>query len=152
MGANQSLEITLLTGPKRAGKTTWLHKNKSASAGFLSPIVSEKRQFLLLPSSETFPMEEPAGQLQVGKYSFSAGAFARVEAHIHQHFHDEELIIDEIGPLEIRGEGFSDLLRLILEQYGGKLLIVLRTEIVQEAIEAFQLDRFPLTRIEFKDL
>ncbi|MHA7131025.1 nucleoside-triphosphatase [Algoriphagus namhaensis] len=152
MGTNQSLEITVFTGAKRAGKTTWLREHKSGSAGFLSPIVSEKRQFLLLPSLETFPMEEPDGQLQVGKYAFSKDAFAKVEAHIHQNLQAEELIIDEIGPLEIRGEGFADLLRLILAQYNGKLLIVLRTEIVREAIEAFQLDRFPLTQIEFDDL
>jgi nucleoside-triphosphatase THEP1 len=75
-----------------------------------------------------------------------------VEQHVQSHYHADELIFDEIGPLEIRGEGFSGLLKLTLQNYSGKLLIVLRSDIVKEAIEAFQLDRFPITVIDFEEL
>lgn len=152
MDANQSLRIILLTGAKRAGKTTWLQKHKSDSAGFLSPIVHEKRNFQLIPSQSIFPMEESNGQLLVGKYSFSASAFAAVEQHVKSHYQAYELIFDEIGPLEIRGEGFSSLVKHTLQNYSGKLLIVLRSEIVKQAIEAFQLDRFSITVIDFEKL
>jgi len=152
MDTDQSLNIIILTGGKRVGKTTWLQKNKSDSTGFLSPIIHEKRNFLLIPSQAVFPMEESNGQLLVGKYSFSASAFTAVEQHVQNHYHADELIFDEIGPLEIRGEGFSSLLKLTLQNYSGKLLIVLRSEIVKEAIEAFQLNRFPITVIDFEEL
>jgi nucleoside-triphosphatase THEP1 len=152
MDANQSLRIILLTGEKRAGKTTWLKKHKSDSAGFLSPIIHEKRNFQLIPSQKIFPMEETNGQLLVGKYSFSASAFAVVEQHVQSHYQADELIFDEIGPLEIRGEGFSSLVKHTLQKYSGKLIIVLRSEIVKQAIEAFQLDRFSITVIDFEKL
>jgi len=152
MGKNQFLNIILLTGEKKAGKTTWLQNHKSDSAGFLSPLIHEKRNFLLIPGQIIFPMEESNGQLLVGKYSFSASAFAAVEQHVQSHNEAAELIFDEIGPLEIRGEGFSSLLKQTLQNYSGKLLIVLRSEIVKQAIEAFQLDRFPITVIDFEQL
>lgn len=152
MGSNQSLEITLLTGSKRVGKTTWLQQHKAASAGFLSPLVQDKRHFLLIPEGVSMPMEENDGALKVGKYNFSKAAFARVEEHVQQNFQVKELIFDEIGPLEIRGEGFADLLKLTLEKYQGKLWIVLRSEIVREAIDTFQLDRFPIVMLDFDDL
>jgi nucleoside-triphosphatase THEP1 len=75
-----------------------------------------------------------------------------VEQHVQSHNDAVELIFDEIGPLEIRGEGFSSLLKHTLQNYSGKLLIVLRSEIVEQAIEAFQLDRFPITVIYFEQL
>lgn len=152
MDADQSLRIILLTGEKRAGKTTWLQEHKSNSAGFLSPIIHEKRNFQLIPSQSIFPMEESNGQLLVGKYSFSASAFAAVEQHVQSHYQADELIFDEIGPLEIGGEGFSSLVKYTLQNYSGKLLIVLRSGIVKEAIEAFHFDRFPLTVIDFEQL
>ncbi len=152
MGTDKSLSIILLTGEKRAGKTTWLQTHKSESVGFLSPIINEKRNFQLIPSRIIFLMEESNGQLLVGKYTFSASAFAAVEQHVKSHYQADELIFDEIGPLEIRGEGFSSLVKHTLQNYSGKLLIVLRSEIVKEAIEAFQLDRFPVTVIDFEQL
>jgi nucleoside-triphosphatase THEP1 len=152
MGTNQSLRVILLTGDKRAGKTTWLQAHKSGAAGFLSPLIHEKRNFLLIPEKIVFPMEELGGQLLVGKYAFSSTAFAAVEEHVQNHFQSEELIFDEIGPLEIRGEGFADLLRNVLQNYSGNLLIVLRTGLVSEAIKAFDLDRFPLTVVDYMEL
>jgi len=152
MGTDQFINIILLTGDKRAGKTTWLQAHKTGAAGFLSPLIHEKRNFLLIPGKVVFPMEEPDGNLLVGKYAFSSSAFAAVEEHVQNHLQAEELIFDEIGPLEIRGEGFADLLRNILQNYSGKLLIVLRTGLVNEAIKAFDLDRFPLTVVDFEEL
>jgi hypothetical protein len=152
MGADQSLRIIILTGEKRAGKTTWLQKHKSESAGFLSPFILEKRNFLLIPNQISIPMEELGGNLKVGKYSFSNQSFERVESHVRNQFQSSELIFDEIGPLEFKGEGFADLLRYTLQNYSGKLVIILRSGIVEEAIETFQLDRFPLTIIDFEEL
>jgi hypothetical protein len=152
MGTDQSLRIIILIGEKRAGKTTWLQKHKSGSAGFLSPFILEKRNFLLIPNQISIPMEELGGNLKVGKYSFSNQSFDRVDRHVRDQFHVPELIFDEIGPLEFKGEGFAELLRYTLQNYTGKLVIVLRSGIVEEAIETFQLDRFPLTIIDFEQL
>lgn len=152
MGTDQSLKIIILTGEKRAGKTTWLQEHKSNSAGFLSPFILEKRNFLLIPEQIAIPMEEPEGSLKVGKYSFSNQSFDRVESHVRNQFQAPELIFDEIGPLEFKGEGFADLLRYTLQNYFGRLVIVLRSGIVEEAIKTFQLDRFPLTVVDFEQL
>ena len=152
MGTDQSLRIIILTGEKRAGKTTWLQKHKSESAGFLSPFIGEKRNFFLIPNQISIPMEELGGSLKVGKYSFSNHSFEQVDRHVRDQFQSPELIFDEIGPLEFKGEGFAVLLRDTLQHYAGKLVIVLRSGIVKEAIETFELDRFPLTVIDFGEL
>ena len=152
MGTDKSLRVVILTGEKRAGKTTWLQKHKSDSAGFLSPFILEKRNFLLIPNQIAIPMEELGGSLKVGKYSFSNQSFERVESHVRDQFDESELVFDEIGPLEFKGEGFAELLRYTLQNYSGKLVIVLRSGIVEEAIETFQLDRFPLIVIDFEQL
>ncbi|WP_226391150.1 nucleoside-triphosphatase [Penaeicola halotolerans] len=138
-----SSKIYLLVGPKHSGKTTALQtwSEKKIVSGFLSPKVMGERFFQLLPSRKLLTMEAVAGEpsFAVGKYLFSKANFQEAQVHTIENMHTGWMIIDEIGPLELGGEGFDVLLKLLLGHYQGNLIIVLREELLEEAIQHYQL-------------
>ena len=90
-------------------------------------------------------MEATAGEtniIQTGKYVFSETAFVRaveiLQSCVSRNV--ELIIIDEVGPLELRGKGFSEILRHLLSHLQKTdILLVVRENIVDEVIEHFQL-------------
>ncbi|MFM8454303.1 MAG: nucleoside-triphosphatase, partial [Gammaproteobacteria bacterium] len=81
--------------------------------------------------------------LEVGRFRFSAEAFRKAcdyLLHAGGKTDAKLLLIDEIGPLELRGEGFSEVLKLLLsEPAGPDILLVVRSELVQEVQAYFGL-------------
>ena len=76
--------------------------------------------------------------LSIGRYVFSATGFRKAIAHLRNNMHKPGLlIIDEIGPLELRGNGFKDVLEEILKERTGDLLIVVRENLVDEVVRKF---------------
>lgn len=76
--------------------------------------------------------------LTIGKFVFSKAAFDKAIQIIHNAITKEGwLIIDEIGPLELKGEGFCDVLKEVLIQRNNKLLLVLREGLLQPTKEYF---------------
>lgn len=125
--------VYMLTGPVGSGKTTsliaWI-ENKKEVYGILTPVVDGKRMFMDVHTKTQFPMEateqEPA-TIAVGRFLFSKTNFEKATGIIRDAMNREGwLIIDEIGPLELRGEGFHDILKDILAGRTGKLLLVVR--------------------------
>lgn len=79
--------------------------------------------------------------LSVGRFQFSKNNFDRAIGIIRDAIpQDGWLIIDEIGPLELKGEGFHDVLKEVLGGRKGKLLLVVR-----EGYEAKVTDLFGFT-------
>jgi len=139
--------LYILTGPVHSGKTTavmnWV-KNRTDVYGILSPLVNEKRGFLDILGKEQFAMEaedDESALLIVGRFKFSKKNFDRAIGIIRDAIHKKGwLIIDEIGPLELRGEGFHDVLQEILVQRDDKLLLVVRQELIEKVKEYFVLN------------
>ena len=139
--------VYILTGPIQSGKTTALMKwsaNQPGAAGVLTPVINGKRFFLDVRTREQFPMEaigdEPV--LVVGRFQFSRRHFEKACQLLREASHTPGwLLIDEIGPLELRGDGFADILKEILRERKGPLLLVIREKenIREELIRAFQL-------------
>lgn len=80
-------------------------------------------------SKEQFAMEAEGGEetLTVGRFAFSKKNFDKAIRIIRDAMNlPGWLIIDEIGPLELRGEGFHDILNEIPAGRTGKLLLVVR--------------------------
>ena len=106
--------VYILCRAKGSGKThsltQWI-ENRKEVYGILSPVLEGIRMFLDIENRELFPMEaepEENETLKVGKYTFSGRSFDRAIAILEQARHkDGWLIIDEVGPLELRGEGLS---------------------------------------------
>ncbi len=134
----------ILTGPVRSWKTTtlvnWSGKRKDVH-GILSPLAGEKRVFMNARNREQFPMEAEPDEspvLSVGRFKFSKNNFDRAIGIIRDAIGKEGwLIIDEIGPLELRGEGFHDVLRETLAQRKDKLLLVVRAGLIEKVKKYF---------------
>jgi nucleoside-triphosphatase THEP1 len=103
-----------------------------------------KRVFMDANSREQFPMEaggEEMTTLQVGRFVFSKAAFDKAASIIrHAISKDGWLIIDEIGPLELRGEGFSEVLKEVLARRKKKILLVVRNGLTEAMLKQFAFD------------
>lgn len=124
--------IYILSAPIRSGKTTSLINWSAAKKdvyGILTPEVNGKRVFMNAQSKDQFPMEANGKEeaLSIGRFLFSKANFDKAVQIIH-HAIDKEgwLVIDEIGPLELQGEGFCEIVKEALLKRPQKLLLVIR--------------------------
>ena len=144
------INVIILTGDKQSGKTTFLTKwcaTQQNVAGILTPIVSDKRCFYDIETTAFFNMEVAAnpplnqGILIVGKYFFSQQNFAKAAATIMDACANSSfkyLIIDEIGPLELKQQkGFYQALIFVLEHLQKKvqLIIVVRQNCIEDMVQ-----------------
>lgn len=130
-----------------SGKSTllknWFEKKERIS-GFLSPKVNGKRVFENLETGEQRLLEVENSALQIGKYSFDAKVFSWAESEFANQLNSakEWLIIDEIGPLEIRkNKGFHELiLKMLNDEFSTspKIVFVVRDFMVEEFIEKYK--------------
>lgn len=144
-------EVYLVTGPVNSGKTTrltnWV-KTKSNCAGILTPKIEGRRMFLDIKTGEHFSMEadETESALHVGKYRFSAAAFEKAITILRQASADpttQWLMIDEIGPLELKGEGFCKVLKdMLAEEKIINIVLVARQTLETEIIKDFNIKNF----------
>ncbi len=136
--------IVILSAPIRSGKTTSLlqwAQHRNDVYGILTPDIDGKRVFMDLATKEQFPMEAAAEEekLAVGKFTFSKKGFDKA-IKIIQDAIDKKgwLIIDEIGPLELKGEGFSNVLKEVLKKRNDKIIIVVREELAVKVQDEFR--------------
>lgn len=142
-------KVFILTGPIQTGKTTSLVKwseNRNDVFGILTPVVNGKRMFMNVHARHLFDMEATDGETQavsVGRFTFSKTNFNKA-IQVIRDAKDKKgwLIIDEIGPLELRGEGFCEILKEVLqnEKTGQMILVVVRNEMAGMVKEFFQLN------------
>ena len=124
----------------------YVAQNKNCS-GILSPVINGKRHFYDIELKEYKLMEaleSEAAILEIGKYKFSQSAFSWAEKKLDAKLKSttELLIIDEIGPLELKGQGFADFLKKNLKTNTPilNLLIVVREQAVKQVLEYFEID------------
>ncbi|MFO7724265.1 MAG: nucleoside-triphosphatase [Oceanipulchritudo sp.] len=140
------METCILSGPIGSGKTTrlqhWVGEQPSAR-GIVSPVVEGKRRFRHLPGGSWREMEAEPGErdvLATPRYRFSAAAFRWAEACLQEDVRHQPdwIVLDEIGKLELRGEGFASFLKGILaDQAVPHLLLVVRAELLPEVRQQF---------------
>jgi nucleoside-triphosphatase THEP1 len=137
-------KIYILTGPVQTGKTTALinwFSNSNDVYGILTPVVNGKRFFMNAQTNERFPMEAAEYDddiLAVGRFIFSKAGFEKAIQVIRDAVDKKGwLVIDEIGPIELRGEGFSELLKEILAIRKEKIVLIVREGLVEKVKEQF---------------
>jgi nucleoside-triphosphatase THEP1/ABC-type thiamin/hydroxymethylpyrimidine transport system permease subunit len=137
--------IYILTGPVQSGKTTsllsWVKERKDVS-GILTPVIEGKRFFYDISSSAQWPMEATTGEetLLAGRFVFSKAGFEKAVQMLQNSMNQSQwLLIDEVGPLEIRGEGFSAILKQVLLQHRNNLLLVVREGLAGQVVAAFDI-------------
>jgi nucleoside-triphosphatase THEP1 len=145
----QHRKIYILTGPIQSGKTTALMKwaaGRKDVYGILTPVVHGKRVFRNIHTGEEFEMEAAAEEkniLSVGKFRFSKKSFDRATEIILSGSQTGTgwLVVDEAGPLELDGKGFSETLKNILTSgYNHNIILVVRKQLLEKVIEYFELN------------
>ncbi|HKB43220.1 MAG TPA: nucleoside-triphosphatase [Chitinophagaceae bacterium] len=141
-------QIFILPGPIQTGKTTslinWSAKRNDVF-GILTPVVNGKRVFMNAQTREQFPMEAGESEteiMSIGKFVFSKTSFDKAQQIIREALDKKDwLVIDEIGPLEMKGEGFYNVLKEILQYQPGeqKILLVVRETMIEKVKEFFGL-------------
>jgi nucleoside-triphosphatase THEP1 len=142
-------EIFWVTGEINSGKTTGLQNRVSGRNdvyGILTPKVEGKRIFQDIKTGEHWRMESEGEEesLQVGRYSFSLSGFQKANDVLLNALHLEGkrwIILDEIGPLELNGLGFSSFLQNATKKCENDLnlglVMVVRTQLVDSVVEKF---------------
>jgi nucleoside-triphosphatase THEP1 len=150
-------KIYILSGPVKTGKSTrllvWALKKENAK-GIITPISGKKRVFFDIGTQEVFHMEAQEGEkntLTTGKYIFSKDSFDKAEKIIETGASTDAqwIVIDEIGPMELKGEGFCRVLRKILKNdlRTYNLVLVIRDKIIADTLNHFGISQYEMMRI-----
>ena len=147
--------IFIFTGPIQSGKTTSLINwsgNRNDVCGILTPVVSGKRVFMNAQTKEQFPMEVTEREeevLAIGKFIFSKTGFDRAAQIIREAMHKKGwLIIDEIGPLELRDEGFHAIVKAVAEKRKEKIILVVREGLAKQVGNHFNINAEIITSVD----
>jgi nucleoside-triphosphatase THEP1/ABC-type thiamin/hydroxymethylpyrimidine transport system permease subunit len=140
--------IFILSAPVQTGKTTSLviwSQDRNDVWGILTPVVNGKRIFMDANKRQLFDMEATDGEaevLTVGKFAFSKTSFNKAIQIIRDAMQkDGWLIIDEVGPMELKGEGFCEVVKEVIaaRPENQKIVLVVREGMVDTIKEFFRL-------------
>ncbi len=141
-------EVYILSAPIQTGKTTSLlnwSDNRKDVYGILTPVVNGKRMFMNAHSRQLFLMEAKEGEtetLNIGRFVFSKANFNKAIEIIRDGMYKEGwLVIDEIGPMELKGEGFSESLKEVLMERKENILLVVREGLAHQVKAYFNLQQ-----------
>ena len=144
--------IVLLTAPIRSGKTTaiqrWLERHALPVNGILCPDRAGIRCLIRLDTGEIYPFElaqsNRPDDIKIGRFLFSKQTFDIANDILRRLCKDSStpIIIDEIGKLEWRNEGFEPALSALLSFHlhtQTPILIVVRDTLLDSVIEKYTL-------------
>ena len=119
--------IYILRGDIRTGKTTALQewcKNRDDVDGVLCPDNAEgKRHFLEIKSKNEFKLEtelDTEAIIQIGNFKFLKSAFEKANAYllaVASKNESQYIIVDELGKLELKGEGLHSSAEKLISNY-----------------------------------
>ncbi len=138
-------QIVIVSGKKNSGKTAYLQEIRQRAqkrgwqvGGFLSEAklqnnVKTQYRLLNLQTEEQRILawrKSDSSALATGRFAFDPTVFAWGNRFVRQQLHFPVIILDEFGPLEMRGKGWFDLLGFLLAQYRGLLFISVRPDLL----------------------
>lgn len=85
----------------------------------------------------------------VDEAGYKAGLRALDSAANH---HSEVIIIDEVGPLELRGQGWHDRLNDLLQLPGAILILAVRKSLTQTVTDNYNLPKTCVVDIDTTDV
>jgi nucleoside-triphosphatase len=144
--------IYIFTGEIKSGKTTrlekWIAENPD-SDGILAPCINGKRYLKRIKSKETKLLEyegedENIELTKICNYNFLKSVFDWGQQELYNALLQKPdwLIIDEIGPLELRGEALEPMVSNILRKSSAlkiNIVLVVRKSLVEKVIEHYKL-------------
>ena len=92
----------------------------------------------------TPPINSPS--FQHGRFHFIQHGFDFAKQVILQALHDDrkQLLLDEIGILEVNGKGFAETLRILLKEKHRDLYLGARTKHIPEIVTAFTISEYTI--------
>jgi nucleoside-triphosphatase THEP1 len=154
---HKTRKIVVVSGEINIGKTTalqqWLSTNHHYKiTGFLTPKNLQERLFLKIDNNTHLKMlaeEDELDSLNIGKYKFSISSFNEITNYTLKSLDSKPdfVVLDEIGPLELKGLGFDELLKSLLSS-DSNLILVIRNTLLEEIIQHYHLYKYDLEIIE----
>lgn len=149
-------QVHVLTGPVQGGKTSLLAEQAALLKhggikvmGILSPgVISEGRrtEFQLenIHTGQRIPMgreKEQKGWMKYRRFYFNPEAFRKGRAWIEQAVTEQAdlLLIDEVGPLELEGMGWSGILDSLRNESGIRQVWTVRESLVPEVCRRWKI-------------
>lgn len=143
-------KIRIVTGPIQSGKTTKLFKyvyEIKNIDGILAPIVNDKRRLYHISSKtiKELEIDRPSEKtISVGRYHFLRESFIWANECLSNSFYSNtnNLIIDEIGKLELMGEGLHKATCEIINNIDNSnknLVIVVRDYLLKDVLEYYSI-------------
>jgi nucleoside-triphosphatase THEP1 len=75
-----------------------------------------------------------------GRFLFDPHGFAFAEEAVTSNLDADVIIIDELGILELREQGFYDLTRMLLDEFDGILVLVIRKNLLEALCEKLEIE------------
>lgn len=158
-------DIIILTGETGEGKTTslinWMKEGEKRVHGIFMPVEEDKRFFYNPYMDIKISAEAPKstkstdGIIEIGKFKFSKKSFKVASSWLKMKppLNTDYLIIDEIGPLELRGDGLEPELTDFIEktkngEVNQTVILVVRKSLVVDVIDHYGLTNTRLIRKE----
>jgi nucleoside-triphosphatase THEP1 len=154
------MSIYIFSRPIHSGKTTelqqWYNLQKNIY-GILMPDINGFRKILNIETKEIFDIEcidiaktnEPL--TSIGKFNFYTAAFEKANSILLDALNQNPgwLVIDEVGKLELKSEGFYRSVDEAVRFYGdknkpGNLLITVRDGLCEAVISFFNIQNFKI--------
>lgn len=145
-------KIKIVTGKVHSGKTTklfrFIHENENID-GILAPIVNDKRRLYHISTKTIKDLEvdeKSEKTISIGKYYFLNESFDWANQLLIEGFHSsvDSLIIDEIGKLELKGEGLHKSVAEIFKNINStnkKLIIVIRDYLLKDVLQYYSIGK-----------
>ncbi|MEJ2053389.1 MAG: nucleoside-triphosphatase [Calditrichaceae bacterium] len=118
-------EIYIYSGPVRSGKTSkldqWIKKQRSVD-GVLAPVIENKRHLKFIAAGDKFLIEteldDESKVYRVGRYKFLKSVFRDAVEYLDKLRKNpsEWIVIDEIGWLELDGQGLEPAVSELLNE------------------------------------
>jgi iron complex transport system ATP-binding protein len=160
-------KVFIITGPKAGGKTTYIEKvieqlkiNKIDIAGILSKRVMEGSEttgydLLNIQAGNTIEFLRQAGAGQegnIGRFRINDSGLKEGRAILKSLAHTERklVIIDEVGLLEIRNDGWAECIDPLMKS-PNHILLAVRDKFVEEVIRKWNLDEAVIINVEETD-
>lgn len=161
-----AINIFVFTAPVNSGKTTalmnWV-KDKKNVGGILAPDIDGLRRLYTLRNrkmqdyqlaDEAAAKAAPDEMVTICKFNFAAPAFALARQTLLEDSQRgcDWVVIDEIGKLELRGEGLEPAAGEVIRRFregeaSGRLLLVVRDELAEKVAEHYGLEQYEVFRL-----
>ncbi len=148
-------EVKLITGKINSGKSTFAaayitakQQTGVATAGFLSDaeyVHGKKNRYFLRniktdeSSLAVSAVKESDDMKTFGfsRFYFSESAYRNACYVLKGAVSSSIILIDEIGPLELNGYGFTPAVTFLLKSFKGELILVIRKDAVEKALSYY---------------